>query len=108
MPAGQRVYSSIIADGIYCHKYSVSMAHHLHPAGLIVITNAMAAGFTGEITISVQPSEGALAAFVELNNRSTSDSVAVSTGAAHGVLLHTVAHTQHYRAHQLRGEQAAV
>jgi hypothetical protein len=38
-----RVYYSIIADGIHCHKYSVSMAHRLHPAGMILITDAMAA-----------------------------------------------------------------
>ena len=39
----QRVYYSIIADGIHCHKYSVSMAHRLHSAGLVLITDAMAA-----------------------------------------------------------------
>lgn len=39
----ERVYYSIICDGIHCHKYSVSMAHRLHPAGLVLITDAMAA-----------------------------------------------------------------
>jgi hypothetical protein len=41
--AQERVYYSIICDGIHCHKYSVSMAHRLHPAGLVLITDAMAA-----------------------------------------------------------------
>jgi N-acetylglucosamine-6-phosphate deacetylase len=39
----QRVHYSIIVDGIHCHKYSASMVHRLHPAGLVLITDAMAA-----------------------------------------------------------------
>ena len=40
---GGRVYYSLIVDGIHCHRYSASMVHRLHPAGLVLITDAMAA-----------------------------------------------------------------
>ena len=41
--ACRRVYYSIIVDGIHCHRYSASMVHRLHPSGLVLVTDAMAA-----------------------------------------------------------------
>ena len=38
-----RIFYSIIADGIHCHPYSLAVAHKTHPAGLVLITDAMCA-----------------------------------------------------------------
>lgn len=38
------VYYSIIADGIHCHPYAISLAHAARPDQLLLITDCMAAG----------------------------------------------------------------
>lgn len=38
-----RPYFGLIADGIHCHPYSAVIAHHIHPAGLFLVTDGIAA-----------------------------------------------------------------
>lgn len=43
-----RPHYSIICDGVHCHPSSVKIAHGSHPAGLILITDAMPAMGLGD------------------------------------------------------------
>ncbi|KAA0164131.1 hypothetical protein FNF27_07849 [Cafeteria roenbergensis] len=43
LPVTRRPWYSIIVDGIHAHPFSVTMARAAHPAGLVLITDGMAA-----------------------------------------------------------------